>query len=167
MFQKISGIQKLLCTIGGMVSRFSVENILSHSTENFRWGTLLCFRKFRYRKILCRKKGYHYFLLKFFGLTAEKLRRGTLLCSRKFLISQNFMDKIGGGGGGEGIRFGGGGYHVSPSRTFCLTVPKNFVRKPFCVSKKFWYRKFSCIGGGGITILSNIFCLTGTKQKTL
>ena len=32
---------------------------------------------------------------------------------------------------------------------FCLTVPKNFVGDPFCVSKKFLFRKFSCIGGGG------------------
>ena len=34
------------------VSRFSVENFLSHSAENFRRGTLSCFTNFEYRKML-------------------------------------------------------------------------------------------------------------------
>ena len=33
-------------------SRFSVENFLSHSAENFRRGTLSCFTSFGYRKML-------------------------------------------------------------------------------------------------------------------
>ena len=35
------------------------------------------------------------------------------------------MDKDGGGGGG---------YHVFPSKSFCLTVPKNDVEESFSIS---------------------------------
>ena len=35
----------------------------------------------------------------------------------------------------------GDGYHNFPSKLFCLTVPKNFLVRPFCVSRNFWYRK--------------------------
>ena len=41
-----------------------------------------------------------------------------------------------------------GGYQVSSSKTFCNTVPKNFVREHFGVSEKFVYRKISCIRRG-------------------
>ena len=57
----------------------------------------------------------------------------------------------------------GGGYHVSLSKTF-VTVPKNFVGEHFCVSKKFWYRKFSSKGGGSFTVSSKFFHLTGPKK---
>ena len=45
------------------------------------------------------------------------------------------------------------GYHDFPLENFCLTVPKNFVEEPICVSEIFWYRKI--LGkreGAGITI---------------
>ena len=52
----------------------------------------------------------------------------------------------------------------------CLTVPKNFVGEPFCVSQNFWYRKNLWIrggrGGGGREyhdFLSKVFCLTVPK----
>ena len=48
----------------------------------------------------------------------------------------------------------GGGITIF-RRSFCLTVPKFFIREHFGVSEKFFYRKFSCIGGGGITVLSH------------
>ena len=38
----ISGIEKVWRRGGGGVSRFSVENFLSHSAENFRRGILYC-----------------------------------------------------------------------------------------------------------------------------
>ena len=45
------------------------------------------------------------------------------------------------------------GYHDFPLKKFCLTVPENSVEEPFCVSKKFWYRKMLGIReGAGITI---------------
>ena len=40
-------------------------------------------------------KGYHYFPLKNFRLSAENFRRGTRLCFRKFRVSKNFMPKRG------------------------------------------------------------------------
>ena len=58
------------------------------------------------------------------------------------------------------------GYRYFPSKVHCLTVPQKFVRESFCLWKKFWYRKFSCIREGVITLLSETFCLTGPKRKT-
>ena len=39
------------------ISRFSIENLLSHSTEKFRRGTLLCFTKFLVSKKFMDKRG--------------------------------------------------------------------------------------------------------------
>ena len=54
---------------------------------------------------------------------------------------------------------------------FFVSVPKKIGGEPFCVSKKFWYRKFPCIVGGGsitdlesVTVSSKIFCLTVPKN---
>ena len=45
------------------------------------------------------------------------------------------------------------GYHDFPLKNFCLTVPKNFVEEPFCVSENFWIRKMLGIREeAGITI---------------
>ena len=50
------------------------------------------------------------------------------------------------------------GYHDFPLKNFCLTVPKNFVEEPFCVSENFCYRKILWIrGGGGREEVSKIF----------
>ena len=95
----ISGIEKVwMRGRGGGVSRFSVENFLSHSAQKFRRGTLLIsFRKFLVAKILWIRGGREY---------------------------QDF-----------------------PSKNFCLTVPKNFVEEPVCVSENFGYRKSLCLRG--------------------
>ena len=45
------------------------------------------------------------------------------------------------------------GYHDFPLKNFRLTMLKNFVEEPFCVSRNFWYRRM--LGkkeGAGITI---------------
>ena len=42
-----------------------------------------------------------------------------MLCFRNFLVPKKFMDKQ-------------GEYQDFPSKTFCLTVPNNFVGEPFC-----------------------------------
>ena len=61
VYQKISGIENFYASErgggGGRVSRFFVENFLSHSTEKFRWGTLRCLRKFRVSQNFMHKKG--------------------------------------------------------------------------------------------------------------
>ena len=60
---------------------------------------------------------------------------------------------------------GGGGSITIFRRSFCLTVPKYFVEH-FGVSEKFFYRKFSCIGGGrGITVLSKFFVSQDRNEK--
>ena len=57
------------------------------------------------------------------------------------------------------------GYHDFPLRNFCLTVPKAFVEKPFCVSENFWYRKMLRIReGAGIAIFCQSCCLTVPKN---
>ena len=62
-------------------------------------------------------------------------------------------------------RGGGGGYHVSPSETFCHTVPKNFVGEHFGVSEKFGYRKILCIREEEYHVSpSKTFCHTVLKN---
>ena len=62
------------------------------------------------------------------------------------------------------------GYNDFPLKNFRLTVPKNFVEEPFCVSENFWYRKNLWIRGGRgggkehHDFLSKIFCLTVPKN---
>ena len=46
-----------------------------------------------------------------------------MLFFRKFPVAKKFMDKN-----------GGGEYQELPSKNFCLTVPRNFVRESFSVS---------------------------------
>ena len=55
-----------------------------------------------------------------------------MLCFRKFLVAKKFMDKKG----------GGVEYQKFPSKTFCLTVAKNFVGEPFSVSLILGIEKF-------------------------
>ena len=69
----------------------------------------------------------------FLSHSTERLRRGSLLCSKKILRSKTVRDTR------------GGEYHNFPSKLFCFTVPKNFVREPFSVPlisniEKIWIR---------------------------
>ena len=64
--------------------------------------------------------------------------RGTLLRFRKSPASRIFMHSR--------------GYHVFLSQIFCLAVAKGTVEKPFCMSKKFCYRKELWICGEVNTI---------------
>ena len=60
----------------------------------------------------------------------------------------------------------GGEYQEFPSKTFCLTVSKEFVREPFRVSLILGMEKF-CASEGYVTILdflSKFFCLTLPKS---
>ena len=60
------------------------------------------------------------------------------------------------------------GSHDFPSKIFGLTVPKNFIGEHFGVTEIFLTKIFMHRrGGGGITVLSKIFCLTGPKRKAL
>ena len=72
-----------------------------------------------------------------------KISLGSTSVIGKIRVSKNYMHQEGGGGGG-----GGWGYHVSPSKTFSPTVPKNLVGEHFGVSENFVYRKILCIRRG-------------------
>ena len=140
---------------GGGVSRLSIENFLSHSTENFRRASLYCCNDFGYRKSLDKRVGggeYQDFPSKIFCLTVPKISVG-----ESFTVS--IISGI------EKVWIRGGGHQDFPWKIFCLTVPKNFVGEPFSVSliagtEKVWIRE----GGGGYQDFpSKIFCLTVPK----
>ena len=105
------------------ISRFSIENSLSHSTEKLRRGTLLSFTKFLVSKKFMDKRGggvSRFSVKNFLSHSAEKFRRGTLQCVtdfgyRKVLCFRGLCQDF-------------------PSKVFCLTVPKNFVGELFSVS---------------------------------
>ena len=128
------------------ISLNSVEKFLSHSADKIRRRTLLCFEKILVSKSFKQRRGEaSRFCRKFFHLTGpKKLRQGTILCFRKFLVGKNIL----------WIREGG---ITIFRRSFCLTVTKYFIGEHFGVSEKFFYRKFSCIGGGGHHSFVEIF----------
>ena len=138
------------------ISRFSIENLLSHSTEKFRRGDLLCFTKFLVSKNFMDKRGgeggreYHDFMSKFLSHSTEKFRRGTL-------VSENFWyRKMLGLRKGAGIR-------IFRQNSF-VSAPNHFVEEPFCVSESFTYRKILCLRGEYHDFLKKICCLTVPKN---
>ena len=68
------------------ISRFSIENLLSHSIKKFRRGTVLCFTKFLVSKKFMDKRGGReggsitIFCQTILSHGAEQFRRGTLCC---------------------------------------------------------------------------------------
>ena len=56
-FRKLPVAKKFMDKRAGEESRFSVENFLSKSAENFREGTLLCVIIFGYRKSVNERVG--------------------------------------------------------------------------------------------------------------
>ena len=65
-------------------------------------------------------KEYYEFPLIFFVSQCRKISWASLQCFGKFGVSKNFMHNR--------------GYHNFPSKIFCLTVPKNFVKEPISIS---------------------------------
>ena len=117
------------------MSRISAESFLSHSTKTFRRGTLLCIKKFWYRKILRIREGRvsRFSVEIVFSQTKETFRKGTLLCCfRNFPAAKKIMEKRGEGGSIKILR----------PNFFCLTVPKNFVGELFKVSLNWSIEKF-------------------------
>ena len=114
--------------------------------QNFVEEPFCVSENFWYRKMLRigeRERGHHDSpLKKLLSHSTEKPHSGTLLCFRKFLVSKNVKYKR------------GGNYYDVPSKLFCLTVSKIFVRGTFLVSEKLWYRSFSCIIGGSVSRFS-------------
>ena len=138
------------------ISLNSVEKSLSHSADKIRRRTLLCFERILVSKSFKQRRGgASRFCQKKFYLTGpKKLRHGTILRFRKFLVGKNIL----------WIRGGGGDITIF-RRSFCHTVAKYFIGEHFGVSEKFFYRKFSCIGEGGITVLSKFFVSQDRNEK--
>ena len=87
------------------------------------------------------------FLENFLSHSAENFRRGILYCCNNFGYRKS-LDK-------------GGGSITLFRRSFSLTVPTYFIGEHFGVSEKFFYRKFSCIGGG-----ASRFCRNFLSHRT-
>ena len=155
----ISGIGNIYASEGYVTIFDFLSKFFCLSAEKLRKGTLLCFTNFGYRKILCFRGLCHDFRFSveiFLSHSAEKFGRGELFSVS--LISGT--EKV-------WIRGGRGSIKKIFRRSFCLTVPKHFIGKHFgVVSEKFFYRKFSCIGGaGGITVLSELFVSQHRNEK--
>ena len=135
VYQKISGSEKRFCIRKGYHDFPS--NFLSHSIEKLLRRTLLCFTKNLVSKVSMDRRGHHGFVEHFCTSQCQKNSLGnTSVFQKVFWYRKNFMDRR-----GWGITIF--------CQFFSLTLPKNFVGEPFCVSGEFWYRNFSWLGGGG------------------
>ena len=142
---------------GGGLSRFSVENFLSHRAENFRrWESFSVSLISGTEIVWIRGGGVSRFSVeKFLSHSAEKIRRWESVSVS--LISGTEKVWIRGGGGGE--------YQDFPSKSFCLTVPKTFIGEPFRVSlisctEKVWIRD----RGGGTKIFRRKFFVSKGRK---
>ena len=135
----------------------SPSKTFCHTVSKIFFGELFGVSgNFGYGKILCIREGGSITFLrrKILSHSTKKFRWGTLRCIGKFRVTKKFMHER------------GRGYHISQSKTFCHTVPKNFVGEHFGVSENFGYRNILCIGerdrGGGEYHVSpsKTFCVT-------
>ena len=115
-FRKIRVSKNFMHTRGYHV--FPSKFFLSHSAENIRGHPFDVSENLGYRKILCIIGGITSFRRNFFVSQCRKILWASLQCFRKFGVSKNFMHTR--------------GYHVFPSKIFCLTMPINLVGEPFC-----------------------------------
>ncbi len=137
------------------MSRFSVENFLSHSAENCRRRILYCCNNFGYRKSLEKRGGgvTRFSFENFLSHSAESFPRGILCCCILFGYRKSLGKR-------------GGGYQDFPSKVFCLTVPKISVGESFTVAlisgseKSFWTR-----GGRGVSRFSINFFLCHSAEN--
>ena len=136
---------------------FPLKNCCLTVPENFVGEPFCVSENFRYRKKLWirrGKEGVSQFSIKnLLSHRTGKFRKGTLLCLAKFRVSKNILHE-----GSSTI-----------SCRLCLTVPKNFVREPFYVSEKIWYRKIFWIKraeGGSVTIFHRKFVVSQYRKTS-
>ena len=136
------------------ISLNSVEKSLSHSADKIR-RTLLCFERTLVSKSFKQRRGkLHGFVEFFLSHRTEKTSPGNHSVFQKISGREKyFMDKR------------GGGDHDFPSKFF-VSRYRNISVENTLVFEKFFYRKFSCIGGGHHAFVE-FFCLTGPKRKAL
>ena len=139
------------------ISRFSGENLLSHSTEKLRGVTLLCFTKFLVWKKITDNSGgegreYHDFLSKFFYHSAENLRWGPCSVSSIYGI-EKFHAYEG------NITIFWGNFVVSQYRKTLLGNPSMFYKVSGI--ENLWIRRED---GGSITIFGQIFFVSQCRN---
>ena len=126
-----SGVEKVwIRGGGGGVSRFSVENFLSHRTEKTSPGNHSVFQKFSGKeKFFMDKRG---------GVTI--FRRSFCLTVPKYFIGEHF-------GVSENFFYRKFSCISRGASWFCRnflshrTETESFVKEPFCFPEVFWYRK--------------------------
>ena len=111
-----------------VMSRFSVEIFLSHSTKTFRRGTHLCCNSeiFWWRKSLWSRRGkgiIQSFRRNFFCLTVPQLFVEEPFCA--------VLQRVSGGEQVYGIEVGRGSTEFFPSEVFCLNVLNYSVEEHF------------------------------------
>ena len=118
------------------ISLNSVEKSLCQSADKIRRKILL-FRKYLVSKSFKQKRGEaSRFCRKSFISQYRKISLGNISVYQKISGSEKFYASE------------RGGYQVSSSKTFCHTVPKNFVREHFGVSENFVHHKILCTRRG-------------------
>ena len=141
MFQKVWGIGKILCIIGG-ITCFRRKFFVSQCRK-FRGHPFNVSESLRYRKILCIIGGITSFRRNFLSHSAERFCGHPFNVSKSLGYRKNFMHNR--------------GYHMFPSKIFCLTVPKNFVGIPSMFQKSLGYRKNLCIIEGNTIFRRKLF----------
>ena len=102
-FKKFFAAKKFMDKTGVRVSRFSVENTLSHSSEKFRRRILQCLISFGYRETLGLRGGVGgglrfsvevVFVSEYRNISQMNL---SVMVFRKYPVAKKFMDKTGRG----------------------------------------------------------------------
>ena len=133
------------------MSRFSVENFLSHSPENFRRGIPYCSSNVGHQKGLDKNGEYQDFPSKNFCLTVPKIFVGESFFVALFLDIEKDWERR-------------GEYQDFLAENFCVTVPNFSIRESFIVAlnsgtEKVWRR-----GEGSINIFRRKFFVSECRK---
>ena len=146
----ISGTGKVWIRKGG-VSRFSVENFLSHSAEHFRRGILYCCSNFGYRKSLDKKGG-----------SIKIFRRKFFVSVPKTFVGESFTVAVFSGTGEVWIRKGE--VSIFSVENFLSHSAENFCRGILYCCSNFGYRKSLDKKGGSINIFRRKFFVSQCRK---
>ena len=92
VYREFSGIENFYASGREGISHISVKNFLSHSIENFRWGTLRCIGKFRVWKnsVYQRGREYHISPSKNFVTQYQRISLGNTSVYREISGNEKF-----------------------------------------------------------------------------
>ena len=132
------------------IPRLSVENFLSQSAGNFRWGTLRYIRKVRLSKNFMTNRLKTLFSVEFFSRIPPLNFVGEPLCVSESLGHRKLFCSV--GAAHFSVGFSG------------QPILKNLVGNPFSRTQYFGYRNFLCKRTENQVFLPNILCLTIPKK---